>query len=737
MTTPPTLSLPARLCVETLSDWHIGTGAGVPGGVDRAVARDSDGLPFISTASLTGVLSTSAAAVALALDDGVPGGLWSKWHSWLFGGLDQRGERAPSPAAISMSPARFSPEVRRALVAEGLTMDTTFERSSTAIDSDSGVAVDKTLRVIEFARKGARLEATVEASGELGDLPAEAAFLLAAATRRCERFGGKRTRGPGRCSITLDPSPDWAEWCEWAAEHEPEAPPSVQSASDDQAEPFDPPHGTAWEAVELELVVVEPLAVEAERRGNTLTTQLRVPGTSLLPAVHERLGPHLGAAIARGDLQVSDALPLDPSGRRTIPTPAGWLVAKETTSDPSPLTDTLIDEPPPGVQLRRVAAPFVVVDDQGVAHEVDVETVIDAHAVIDGQAGRPTASTGGLFLRQAIRQGERFGFSVRWRQGLCNLDDARSALCGRWRVGTARHGGYGTVEVRATPDPPAPSPRHATVPVSNQTVMVEARSDVLVRNNRLRWDPTPRGIARALSVAGWEFEPASSGPGADTAVLTVSRRDGWHAGWSLPRPTLGAIGAGSRLVLRCVSTGQPDSLTDLLERGVGERLGEGFGDLRLTAVSTSARELESNPGSPSPPQSETAPASRSDDPFVVTVRRARTRRDVQLALETVQLRGLSPGKPGPSQLGALRSVAVGLALEAGPAALERAVNWFAALRATQGRAERWQHETLDDIESLLGTPSIVWGRLGVVEQPDLTYETLGWYLAAAARNGVD
>ena len=35
------------IVIETTSDWHIGTGAGIPGSIDRACALDQDGLPYV------------------------------------------------------------------------------------------------------------------------------------------------------------------------------------------------------------------------------------------------------------------------------------------------------------------------------------------------------------------------------------------------------------------------------------------------------------------------------------------------------------------------------------------------------------------------------------------------------------------------------------------------------------------------------------------------------------------
>lgn len=750
MTTPPSLRLPGQLTITMLSDWHIGSGAGIPGGVDRSVVRDGDGLPYVPASSLTGVIRASSALVARALDSASDSGAWQEWHAWLFGGLSSDTMQAPARAKVAISSARIEPGARRGLLDGGLAGDTTIVRSSTAIDPLTGTAAEKSLRTIEYARKGTRLIADVAPTSD-EPFPSEAVFLLAAALKVTEHLGGKRTRGSGRCrmELTTDPPPEWTAWTNWAAVHSPELPPSSGRSprTIDMAPGATAGHeDLGWVSLELEVVVIEPVAAEAERRGNTLTTHEQLPGSMLLPAVHERLGSHLAGAIAQGDLQVSDGLPIDNDGHRARVTPLGWLVPKQTTDERRPITDCLFTEPEARVQLQRPDTSFVTIADQDagfIANPVGVATTNDAHAVIDETTGRPTAKSGGLFMRYAISPGARFGVTVRWRQGLVKNADAKKALEGEWRIGTARRSGYGLVEV--TPiatDVTAGNPRAgSSLYVRNlradDLVVAEARSDVLMRDSRLRWDPTAAGVARHLSIAGWIFEPASSHPGSGASATAVARRDGWHARWSLPRPTLAGLAAGSRVVLRCVTAGDQSALSDLLDRGVGERLAEGFGHLELSGVSPAPGHIEPARSMPTPTRS-VIQVTAVDDDFVRLVRRASTRREVQLALETARLPGVDTSRPGASQLGALRNIGSSLALDPSESGLARATKWLEGLCNTQRRAEKWPKGTLDHIAALLEQPVNIWEQLGVKapgRSSELTIETVGWYLAAAARNG--
>ena len=42
-----------RLIME--SDWHVGSGTGRPGSIDRLIIRDADGLPFVPAKTLRGI----------------------------------------------------------------------------------------------------------------------------------------------------------------------------------------------------------------------------------------------------------------------------------------------------------------------------------------------------------------------------------------------------------------------------------------------------------------------------------------------------------------------------------------------------------------------------------------------------------------------------------------------------------------------------------------------------------
>ncbi|MFM7857195.1 MAG: RAMP superfamily CRISPR-associated protein, partial [Flammeovirgaceae bacterium] len=96
------------LKIEMKSDWHIGSGTGIAGGIDRLVRRDKNGLPYLPAKTITGVWRDACELLAFGLDGGSEHGAWQQWVDYLFGDqpADQErdqslNENTPRQAAVS------------------------------------------------------------------------------------------------------------------------------------------------------------------------------------------------------------------------------------------------------------------------------------------------------------------------------------------------------------------------------------------------------------------------------------------------------------------------------------------------------------------------------------------------------------------------------------------------------------------------------------------------------------
>ncbi|MFE1412234.1 RAMP superfamily CRISPR-associated protein [Streptomyces sp. NPDC058746] len=711
-----------------LGDWHVGTGAGRHGLVDRSVQRDADDLPYIPAKTLAGVWRDGCEAAAHALDNGTPGP-WHAWVEYLFGSqpaleargaLPSFGDGAPRPAALQVDSLHYPPAVAAALRGperHGLRAAAVFLKPGVALDARTGRAEEGMLRFEELARGGVRLVGRVALTG-FEDLDAHrrgcAAALLAAGARLVESLGGKRRRGAGRCRVDFtgvdvdlgllgDPGP-------------PSPPRPAVSAT------VSPPHGvregaaeavTEWEVADLRFVLRRPLIAHARTVGNTVRSSGRVPGGTLLPEVLRRLGgPHAARAARDGRLVVTDAT-VEVAGKRGLPVP---LVLTHPKGDGTRAANRLLDPQASGgfPYEERWAAPYTPGAALTVAgcprSEHTHNTILDEHQ-------RPTEEVGGLYTYEAIAAGTVLRAEVHVPRGLlpqgweCRLE-------GEWRIGRARKDGYGLTDVtarRLTAPPEA-----AARPVSKARLRVWLLSPALVTDSRLRPSTDPADFAAVLGRAlGVELRPVLGERAAEP-----QRSDPWHSRWGLPRASLLGLRAGSCLTFTVTAgTVTAEAVRRVELSGIGLRRAEGFGQLRIEDPLLDAPTLEVQ--TPTPENTRVTASgtglTAEDDAVLAVVEEGAWRAEIRRRCETLaaepegrtSVLGASHGSVPPSQLGALLTLAADLDEPGGV----RVVHWLAQLKQMRGLELKkpWPPAVTEAVEQLLSTPDRVWDLLSLLE----------------------
>ncbi|WP_114859536.1 RAMP superfamily CRISPR-associated protein [Azospirillum brasilense] len=743
------------LRLEMLSDWHVGTGAGQPGGIDRLVARDGDGLPFVPAKSLTGIYRDACERLAAALDNGGSG--WRAVVETLFGSqpsLNSKADAAPPrPAALSVRPARFPKALVEALKPEDmapLRAALTFVKPGVAMDPLRGRALDEHLRFEEMARLGAVLEApaTLELPDDAGEeaLAAMSALLLAA-TRLVEALGGKRRRGAGRVRLTIEGHGDVAVEAalDWLDAH-PDAPAMPQStargalAADDGGTAPEPADNGGFARLPLTVRLETPLSVPARTLGNVGESLDFVPGTLLLPVVTRALNAsssvssaRVRAAVRRGDLRV---LPLTPEvgGRRGLPAPAVLARVKDSP-DKTVINRLRIDRKE---QLKPVRGGYVVEDAAGLHHGT-VAFTLHTHNTIDDSVQRPTEKVGGLYAYRAIPAGTVLRSEILARPGLAGaLEEpaVRERLTGGHRLGRSKKDDFGAVRIEVAGPLVTGQPLAAAAPLTGADaadIVVWCQSDLLLRGPALRPAVRAADLAEAVErVLGGSVTVTPPVSGLVRTAIRTRRLESWHEGWGLPRPSLVAIAAGSCAVLRVSPPPSAETLRALEAEGLGERRAEGYGaiaiDPPLLAGGTLAladERAETEAG-----DRPAAPAVGGD--FAERIEEEAWRDALRQAAlvagadeEVRKAMWLTPngdGAPGMSQLGNLRVQVQALRTwQDAPAVL----GWFDQLESVKQRRKRWPEQTRKAFMALFEDRDAVWTRLGghLRPPPSLTGRT--------------
>ncbi len=564
-----------KLEIEFLSDWHVGSGSGVPGDVDRLVLRDERDLPFIPARSLTGLWRDAAESLAQALDlqydDENP---WAVLVEQLFGSqpaIDQRADRVPVASRLRVAPARLEEDLANALaevpeLREGLT----FVVPSVTIDELTGAAEEDKLFFTEVVRVGTVL--TAEAKVDVPERDREAVeTFLAAAFEGIRAIGGKRRRGKGRCCCRVVDADDATKtfFSEYAAKK-----PSIPRPTPEVGVTL---HHTSsekedWRTWTLHLETVEPVLIHARTVGNVVESLDHVPGTYLLSLIARRLrGVDLFDAITGGDLVVRHALP-EVDGQRGLPVPSCWFTDKygdqmeSRLDEPADATDHLGQ----WKQLREVYVPPEPGTD---LPPIKTPLVLRTHNVVEDEPQRPTTEVGGVFTYQAIAPGTALAAEILARGEVAPaIREVLEGLVGHEvTLGRARKADFGRVKVCkvCATNSSHPKPRS-----DHRRLVLWLASPLLVRGPTLLPTTSPSAVKKALRKKGLPV----TGEG-ERSWLRTTRLESWHAGWGMPRPSLVGIAPGSVIVFELEEKVDDQTLSQLARDGLGERTAEGMGEV--------------------------------------------------------------------------------------------------------------------------------------------------------------
>jgi CRISPR/Cas system CSM-associated protein Csm3 (group 7 of RAMP superfamily) len=176
-----------HLVITMYSDWLVATSEG-QGMADASPVTDGNGLPYIPGRSLRGLLRE---AVGLTAND-------ARLQDAVFGRRPQPGDPSATvtEGAVCISDARLTRDVAEAVLDGEGGQELMTVRRQTAICPDTGGAQQGSLRSLEVAMPGLTLVA--EVSGE-----AEALDAIRLAAPLVQHLGNGRSRGLGRCRMTL------------------------------------------------------------------------------------------------------------------------------------------------------------------------------------------------------------------------------------------------------------------------------------------------------------------------------------------------------------------------------------------------------------------------------------------------------------------------------------------------------------------------------------------------------
>ncbi|MCU9518927.1 RAMP superfamily CRISPR-associated protein [Corynebacterium sp. ES2794-CONJ1] len=624
---------------EAQSDWSVRTGHGLAKNIDSSIVRDSNGLPYIPAKTMVGLLREQATSIASSLDDQAGRNLWMPWVEFLFGTQTDQGKnyrdrgadrKSPQPAHLVTAPlsldANFlSSQAFQDISLRELRKATSVTRSSIKMDLHSGTTEDGSLRVEERARAGQILYGHWELASAKGWKESHhwpALFLLVAALETTTHIGGKRRRGSGEFTFTLevhDPKSSRPEaFCagvEYLKKYQvedienPPAPP----IDEDDWEDF--PLGTSHaEGAQLRkvgtiyLTTLLPLLVEPKKKGTVVDSSDYIPGSAILGLV-QRAFRIPQADILDRKLVVTHAYPAigEEEKLRTVPWPLPLTRLKGDTV--GNLTNKFCEHEV-NSKLKPLIGGYLAPDRTSAGNERLLETKVPktshTHVSLSPEVDPE------LFEYRAIDAGVIFAAEV-WRDCETSTTPSFPAVT---RIGTSHKDDYGLLAVEFVAEKqPAKSLGEVDI-AAGQEFVVLLESEVILTSPTGSPEPTVEALIRELTRA-MDLKPGSlqlaRGELASTAqgegkmiqdlVTSICRRDSWQVSWGLPRPSLVGLGAGSAVRLRTTEHITSAAINRLNE-GIGARTVEGCGRVAinpdfLTSPTYTVGTVQVRPTSPS------------------------------------------------------------------------------------------------------------------------------------------
>ena len=228
------------------------------------------------------------------------------------------------------------------------------------------------------------------------------------------------------------------------------------------------------------------------------------------------------------------------------------------------------------------------------------------HNTVDDPVQRPRENVGGVYSRQAIEAGQVLKGEIRFKTSI-GKDLDFSEVGGFVRLGTSKKDDYGLACFEILAEPITTMPE-----LKDNKLVAYLASDVLLRNDNLRQTNLVADLKAELEkslgtgtlkslddvVKPLEDElpkiPEIEKSKRDeiknkieeikekfTSLIQVRRIESWHEGWGFPRPTFTAMAAGSVAVFEVGGEIKPQDLQTLELSGIGERRGEGYGQIKF------------------------------------------------------------------------------------------------------------------------------------------------------------
>lgn len=324
-------------------------------------------------------------------------------------------------------------------------------------------------------------------------------------------------------------------------------------------------------ALLVSLKLETPLLITGISNGeeNSSRSLPHIPGSALRGALVARIKSNdlpldpVGKLFFSGAVRFLNAYPVDQDGHRMLPLPASWHVEKGAGLENASAADLAFGE---NFEKNQPIKKHYVGKTGNQEYAYSPEEEIAIH-IASQERGAVKAGTSTVFQYQSLARGQKFRALI-VADKPSYLDEIEKLLTpSMMYLGRSRSAGYGKVMIEGfqrTEEPEVP-------PASAPFTIITLLSDVILRDECGQPTHDLDGyLSRRLN------KPLKN----QSAFVKSTDVGGFNRKWKLPLPQMPALGMGSVFVYPANQL-SPADLSDLVEKGIGERRVDGFGRIAV------------------------------------------------------------------------------------------------------------------------------------------------------------
>lgn len=436
----------------------------------------------------------------------------------------------------------------------------TYKRAQTSVQLETGTAQKNSLRTMRVVKKGLVFEAELRWNAENPGEDSKEFQVLRAAASVVKHIGSARTRGLGLVNLELFPDVTAKVTQNSDGNRQKNADEKNKLLVDSSYE---------YHRITYQVDLKAPVICKSPT-GNQASTQDYIAGDKILGLLAGMMGQEkYRTMIKQSDLIVSNAYILN-NGKRTIPARNSWQKQKDQTFDEQgkmELWEMLCD--PDVSNMQMTPSKLHYTDESGVALGVDTEITYHHRRPDDKSVGRATGKDNSSFYQlESIQSGQSFGGYI--------LADAAQAqeiirMAGserQVRLGYGKNTQFGDAVFRLNKVEPEQKKQ-----VKRKDAVVTLVSDMILYNRNGVPSTSTECLKEYLkAILGLENEDFWI----EKKFLSFTTVGGYNTSWNTFKPVIPALGKGSVFVIHAERAFDKPELCF-----VGERVPEGFGEVRF------------------------------------------------------------------------------------------------------------------------------------------------------------